>query len=89
MTTKEELIESAKKALTQEEIVIFEESLRKNDLYQIRIISEENLDKSKQLLYDNAILEHCDPVVVSHFKMSDEFFNKAFDYVISNIEVVE
>lgn len=89
MTTKEVLLESAEKALTQEEFVSFHILIENEDLFSIKIMAEENLEKSKEALFENVKKDYCDPAITSNFKLADEFFNKAFDYAIGNIEVKE
>ncbi len=86
MTTTQ-LLALASKTLNEGEVLAFSMSLNKKKFSQLRHIAEECLDKAKDALIDNAIKEYCDPVVTSHYKLSNDLMNETLEFIIINSEV--
>jgi hypothetical protein len=86
MTAKELLI-LADKALHPDVKPVFAEALNARRFTQMRNISERCLDVAKDELIENAIKEYCDPVVTSHYKISNDLLNETLEFIIVNSDV--
>ena len=86
MTTTE-ILALAKKALNLSEFKDYRKALNSRDFKSMNKISEDSLSVAKDCLIENAIKEYCDPVLNSHYKLSNELRNETIEFTIINSEV--
>jgi len=86
MTTTEILV-LANKALHSKDLESYATALNNRKFTAMRIIAEICLEKAKDALIENAIREYCDPVVTSHYKLSNDLMNETLEFIIINSEV--
>lgn len=86
--TKIELVKLASKSLEEDVVSEFANALSERRFTKARMIAEANYEVAKEYLYENAIKDHCDPLVMSNFRFANSLMDETIDFIITNSDVV-
>ena len=86
MVKKEELIEVANRALNGVELDFFTKAVEDDKPRLLLKVTEENHERAKEELFKSARGEKCDPIVISHFKHSDELYKIVMDFYLEEFD---